>query len=78
MNKANHKYSSSNDAEGAMQEENFEPLSSESEILLKVRGVQHTYSSGSFGSMCNKSAKTTEVLTGLDMDVCRGEVFGYL
>jgi hypothetical protein len=54
--------------------ENFEPLPPGSEIMLSVRGLEHTYFPGCF----NKKAKPTEVLKGLDMDICKGEVFGYL
>jgi hypothetical protein len=56
--------------------DNFEPLPRDSEVLLSVRGLDHTYMPPRFS--CNKNAKPTEVLKGLDMVICRGEVFGYL
>ena len=78
LNQRHHTVHQGTEDEDNLPEENFEPLSAGSEVLLKVRGVQHTYSPGCFSSMCNKEAKPTEVLTGLEMDICRGEVFGYL
>lgn len=71
-------YKTTREEEGDIQAENFEPLSSGSDVLVQVRGVHHTYAPGCCTSSCNKAAKPTEVLTGLDMDICRGEVFGYL
>jgi ABC-type Na+ transport system ATPase subunit NatA len=59
------------------QQGNFEPLSSDSDVLVQVRAVSHTYAA-SCGSACKKAAKPHQVLNGLDMDICRGEVFGYL
>lgn len=56
--------------------DDFEPLPPGSDVVVRVRGVEHTYRPGRFD--CDKSKKETEVLKGLDMDICRGEVFGYL
>jgi hypothetical protein len=56
--------------------DNFEPIAPGAEILVSVRGVQHTYQPGFFN--CDKNKKPVEVLQGLDMDICRGEVFCYL
>eukprot|EP00980_Cylindrotheca_fusiformis_P030296 scaffold24644_cov122-Cylindrotheca_fusiformis.AAC.3 len=52
---------------------NFEPLPPGSEPMLSVRGLEHTYFPG-----CCKKAEPVEVLKGLNMDICKGEVFGYL
>lgn len=52
----------------------FEPLHPDAEVLLEVKGLKYTYKSG----FCENAEKSVEVLKGLDMDVCRGEVFGYL
>lgn len=54
---------------------NFEPLAPGSEIMMSVRGLEHTYHPT---SSCDKNAKPTEVLKGLDLDIVKGEVFGYL
>jgi len=62
----------------------FESLAPGSNVVIRVRGVEHTYHrAGRYD--CSKSnnhhpedKKETEVLKGLDMDICRGEVFGYL
>jgi hypothetical protein len=56
-------------------ENDFEPLSPGSEVLLSVRGLKHTYRPNL--SLCNKD-KPVDVLKGLNIDICRGEVFGYL
>jgi ABC-type glutathione transport system ATPase component len=56
--------------------DNFEPIAPGAEVLVSVRGLQHTYQPGLFN--CDKNKKPVEVLKGLDMDICRGEVFGYL
>lgn len=58
---------------------NFEPLAPGSKVMLSVRGLEHTYYPAcNVFSMCDKTTKTTEVLKGLDLDICQGEVFGYL
>lgn len=57
---------------------NFEPLAPGSDVLLQVKGIFHTYTPGCGKPLCNKAAKPTEVLKGLDLDICRGEVFSYL
>jgi hypothetical protein len=54
----------------------FEALLPGSDVLLSVRGLNHTYMPPRFN--CDKSKKPEVVLKGLDFDVCRGEVFGYL
>lgn len=64
------------DAEIESVNENFEPLPPGSEVMLSVRGLEHTYFPGCLN--CDKNAKPTEVLKGLNMDICKGEVFGYL
>lgn len=55
-------------------EQQFEPLAPGSDVLVSVRGLEHTYYSS---GLCKK-AEPVEVLKGLDVDICRGEVFGYL
>lgn len=64
--------------ETTMENENFEPLPPGSEKLLEVRGVYHTYTPNCCKKIGNKSAKPVEVLKGLNMDICRGQVFSYL
>lgn len=54
--------------------DNFEPLPPGSEVMLSVRGLEHTY----FPGCCKRKDKPTEVLKGLDMTICKGEVYGYL
>mmetsp|Transcript_39650 Transcript_39650/g.83371 ORF Transcript_39650/g.83371 Transcript_39650/m.83371 type:complete len:1629 (+) Transcript_39650:114-5000(+) len=54
----------------------FEPLSRENEVVLSLKGLQHTYHPPRFS--CNANDKPVEVLKGLDVEICRGEVFGYL
>lgn len=54
-------------------EDKFEPLAPDAEVLLKVEGLSHTYEP----ACCQKSERV-EVLKGLDLEICRGEVFGYL
>lgn len=55
---------------------NFEPLSPDKEVVLSAKGLQHTYYPSKLS--CNKNAMPAHVLKGLDMELCRGEVFGYL
>jgi len=63
-----------NNDSGDENKENFEPLPPGSEVMLSVRGLEHTYYPG-----CRKRKdKPTEVLKGLDLDICKGEVYGYL
>lgn len=59
--------------------DDFQPLPPGSDVVVRVRGVEHTYRPGRF-LPCggNPAQQETEVLKGLDMDICRGEVFGYL
>lgn len=57
-------------------EELFETLPPKADVLVSVRNMGHTYYPGLFN--CIKKKKPTEVIKGLDMDICRGEVFGYL
>ena len=64
------------DSQKGIDAENFESLPRDAEVLLSLRGVEHTYKPHWF--KCDKNAKPVEVLKGLDMDICRGEVFGYL
>ena len=47
--------------------DNFEPLAPGSDVLLQVRGLHHTFAPGCGKSLCNKSAKSTDVLKGLDL-----------
>eukprot|EP00526_Cylindrotheca_closterium_P003041 CAMPEP_0113643644 /NCGR_PEP_ID=MMETSP0017_2-20120614/22957_1 /TAXON_ID=2856 /ORGANISM="Cylindrotheca closterium" /LENGTH=1596 /DNA_ID=CAMNT_0000555187 /DNA_START=143 /DNA_END=4933 /DNA_ORIENTATION=+ /assembly_acc=CAM_ASM_000147 len=54
--------------------DNFEPLPPGSEVMLTVRCLEHTYYPG----CCKRKDKPTEVLKGLDMTICKGEVYGYL
>jgi len=51
----------------------FEPLSPESEVVVSIRNLSRSFSSG-----CIKKSKPDEVLKGLNMNICRGEVFGFL
>lgn len=62
--------------ESTLSGEDFEPLPPGSDVVVRVRGVQYTYRPGRFE--CGKGKQETEVLKGLDMDLCRGEVFGFL
>jgi len=62
--------------EDEVKPENFEPIKTGSDIVLSVRGLRHTYHPSSLN--CNKNVKPAAVLKGLDFDICRGEVFGYL
>jgi len=57
---------------------NFEPLAPGSQMMMSVRGLEHTYHPTCGRNACDKDAKPTEVLKGLDMDIVKGEVFGYL
>jgi ABC-type lipoprotein export system ATPase subunit len=52
----------------------FEPLPPNAQVLVRVHGLTHTYEP----AFCQTSAKRVEVLKGLDLEICRGEVFGYL
>ena len=54
----------------------FEPLSPGHDVVLSVKGLHHSYYPSPFN--CDKSAKPLDVLKGLDLEICRGEVFGYL
>ncbi|KAL3894145.1 MAG: hypothetical protein SGARI_007830 [Bacillariaceae sp.] len=54
----------------------FEPLVPGAEVVMSVRGLEQTYMPPRFS--CDKAQEPTKVLKGLDIDVCRGEVFGYL
>jgi hypothetical protein len=58
------------------QDDRFEPLLPGSDVLLSVRGLEHTYLPPRFN--CDKNIKPEVVLKGLNFDVCRSEVFGYL
>jgi len=53
----------------------FEPLLPGKEVVLSLKGVCHTYQPRKLS--CGKR-EPVEVLKGLDFEVCRGEVFGYL
>jgi len=64
----------SDDGDSADKGDNFEPLPPGSEVMLSVRGLEHTYYPG----FCKQKEKPTEVLKGLDMTICKGEVYGYL
>ncbi len=54
----------------------FEPLSPGQDVVLSVKGLHHSYYPSPFS--CDKAAKPVDVLKGLDLEICRGEVFGYL
>eukprot|EP00985_Skeletonema_marinoi_P021092 scaffold12780_cov145-Skeletonema_marinoi.AAC.2 len=54
----------------------FEPLSSGKDVVLSVKGLHHSYYPSPL--RCDKTAKPVDVLKGLDLEICRGEVFGYL
>ena len=64
------------EAPNATNMDHFEPLEPGKEVLLSVRGIYHSYLGGCIKKMCK--APPVEVLKGLDMDICRGEVFSYL
>jgi hypothetical protein len=70
------------DDDNTSSDEAFEPLPPTADVVIRVRGVEHAYQSStgfiSFNNINNMSAKETKVLMGLDMDICRGEVFGFL
>ncbi len=53
----------------------FEPLLPGKEVVLSLKGVCHTYHPQMLS--CGKG-ESVEVLKGLNFEVCRGEVFGYL
>jgi len=57
----------------ALDESNFEPINPGKEVLLSVKGLRHTY----YPTMFQKNEPVT-VLKGLNLELCRGEVFGYL
>ncbi|KAG7366812.1 ABC transporter [Nitzschia inconspicua] len=57
-------------------QDRFESLVPGSEVVMSVRGLKHTYTPPHFNY--DKDTSPSEVLKGLDLDVCRGEVFGYL
>lgn len=67
------------DSENAGQDEDeldadhFEPLPPSTEVLLTARNLEYTYEPG-----CCARTKPVEVLKGLDLNLCRGEVFSYL
>ena len=54
----------------------FEPLSPGQDVVLSVKGLHHSYYPSPLS--CDKTAKPVGVLKGLSLEVCRGEVFGYL
>ena len=56
-----------------LEESNFEPIKPGKEVLLSVKGLRHTY----YPTMFQKT-EPVEVLKGLNLELCRGEVFGYL
>lgn len=59
-----------------VEDNKFEPLSPDKEVVLSIEGVHHTYYPSRLS--CKKPGLAVNVLKGLGMDVCRGEVFGYL
>ena len=54
----------------------FEPLSPGQDVVLSVKGLCHSYYPSPLS--CDKNVKPLDVLKGLDLEICRGEVFGYL
>mmetsp|Transcript_9545 Transcript_9545/g.20243 ORF Transcript_9545/g.20243 Transcript_9545/m.20243 type:complete len:880 (-) Transcript_9545:11-2650(-) len=52
----------------------FEDLPSDADVVLSMRDVLHTYP----GSGYFRKTDPTPVLKGFDLDVCRGECFGFL
>lgn len=64
--------------DGDIRADQFEPLPPGADIVMSIRGLRHTYYPGCFKAMCSKAARPAPVLKGLDVDICRGEVFGYL
>lgn len=56
--------------------ERFEPLRPGSDVVLSVRGLSHVYDAPRYS--CDRDNKSAEVLKGLNLDLCRNEVFGYL
>ena len=54
----------------------FEPLSLGQDVVLSVKGLYHSYAPSLLS--CDKTKKSVDVLKGLDLEICRGEVFGYL
>ena len=61
---------------GAEDRDKFEPVLPGKDVVLSLLGVCHTYHPSKL--FCNKESKPVEVLKGLSLDICRGEVFGYL
>ena len=61
---------------GVVGDDKFEPLSPEQDVVLSVKGLCHSYYPSPLS--CDKNAKPLDVLKGLDLQICRGEVFGYL
>jgi hypothetical protein len=61
------------DVEDSTATANFEALAPGAKIMMSIRGLVHTY----YPNCCGK-AKPVEVLKGFDMDIVKGEVFGYL
>lgn len=51
---------------------NFEPLPPDADVLLRVTGLEQTFAGD------NRGDENKKVLRGLDMEVCRGEVLGFL
>ena len=58
--------------------EAFEPLSPDKEVVISVKNLNHTYHLGMTNCCGDKSKQPVEVLKGLSMEVCRGEVYGFL
>lgn len=54
----------------------FEPLLPGQDVVLSVKGLYHSYYPSPLS--CDKTKKPVDVLKGLNLDICRGEVFGYL
>ena len=57
--------------------EAFEPLSPDKQVVISVKNLNHTYHPG-MSNFCDKNKQPVEVLKGLSMEVCRGEVYGFL
>jgi ABC-2 family transporter protein len=64
------------------QQDPLEPLSDHAEVLVQIRNLHHTFTTPWYSSYCcqqkDSPKQPVPVLSGLDLDVCRGEVLGFL